>query len=286
MSGGTARSTPVADPPDLAELKRRHRAMWTAGDFSRIAELTLAAGTELVERLRVRPGTEVLDVATGTGNAAIPAAAIGAHVTGLDIAPDLLERGRERAANRALKVEWIEGDAEDLPFADGRFDYVLSTFGVQFAPRHEVAARELARVCAPGGMIGLASWTPHAPPARVLALIASYLPPPGYAALPRWWGVEADVRRLFAGTGVELEFDRATLYFEHDGSTDDFVDFYETYFGPLVVARERLSENGRWNRVRDAVVEIWESANETHAVGEFRAAGEYLVVLGRKRTSP
>lgn len=274
----------LAELAGLADLKRQHRAMWEAGDFARVAELgTLAAGTDLVERVGIGPGMDVVDVATGAGNAAIPAAAAGARVIGLDIAPDLLEKAGKRADNRGLDVEWVEGDAEDLPFADGRFDCVLSTFGVQFAPRHEVAARELARICAPGGIIGLASWTPEAPPMRILALIASYLPPPEFALPPPLWGTEAHVRRLFAGTGVELEFDRGTVHFEHEGSTEEFVNFYETYFGPLVVARERLSADGRWDAVRTGLLEIWEARTASGSC--FRAPAEYLVVVGRKRGS-
>jgi len=276
-----------AEPVDVLELKEQHRAMWAAGDFARIAELTVAVSTDVVERLRLGPGMDVLDVATGTGNAALSAAALGARVTALDLAPELLEKGRERAANRGLGVDWVEGDAMALPFADGRFDVVLSTFGVQFAPRHEVCARELARVCSPVGVIGLANCTPHSPPARVLALIASYLPPPDVDSLPPWsWGVEAHVRRLFAGIGMELEFNVATLHFVYEGSTETFVDFYETYFGPLVAARARLSEDGRWPALRREVVDVWESSNEAWVDGGFRAPADYLVVLGRKAHNP
>lgn len=284
MTDGAGQATVTAESAALVDLKRQHRAMWEAGDFARIAELgTLVAGAALVERVGVHPEMDVLDVATGTGNAALPAAAAGAHVIGLDIAPDLLEKARERAANRGLDVDWMEGDAEDLPFADGRFDRVLSTFGVQFAPRHEVAARELARACAPGALIGLANWTPDAPPMRVLALIASHLPPQELAWPPALWGTETHVRRLFAGTGVELEFDCGTVYFEQEGSTEEFVAFYETYFGPLVAARERLSGDGRWATFRAGLEELWETANVSGAAGTFRAPAKYLLIVGHKR---
>jgi ubiquinone/menaquinone biosynthesis C-methylase UbiE len=276
----------VADVSILTDPKRRHRAMWEAGDLARIAELgTLAAGVDLVERVGIRPGMDVLDVATGTGNAAIPAAAVGARVTGLDIAPGLLEKARERATNRGLDIDWVEGDAENLPFAAERFDCVLSTFGVQFVRRHQVAARELARVCAPAGVIGLANWAPQAPPARSLAVIASYLSSFALGALPMPWGVETHVRRLFAGTGVELEFDKSSVSFEHAGTTQEFVEFYATYFGPLAVARVRLVTDGRWTSLNEQLVEIWDAANESRASG-FRARGECLVVIGRKRRAP
>ncbi len=288
MTTGHARGPASAARTTLADVKRRQRSTWEAGDFARIAELgTLAAGADLVDRVGVRPGMDVLDVATGTGNAALPAAAAGARVTGLDIAPGLLEKAQERARNRGLDVKWVEGDAENLPFADARFGSVLSTFGIQFAPRHEVAARELVRVCAPGGVIGLANWTPDSPPMRVLALVATYLPPPRLAGPPSSWGSEEHVKRLFAGTGVELQFGRGTVYFEHEGSTDEFVAFYASHFGPLVVARQQLSAGPRWNELQDGLVELWQSARQADDGGRFRAPADYLVVRGRKQdTAP
>jgi ubiquinone/menaquinone biosynthesis C-methylase UbiE len=286
VTRGNGQATAAAKPPGRAWPKRQRRSIWEAGDFARIAELgPLAVGVDLVDRVGIRPGVDVLDVATGTGNAAIPAAAAGARVTGLDIAPLLLDIARRRARNRGLEIEWVEGDAENLPFPDGRFECVLSTFGVQFAPRHRVAAHELARVCALGGVIGLANWTPHAAPARVLATVDSYLPSSAAGDPPPLWGVEAHVRHVFAGTGVELEFDESVVYFEHAGSTQDFVDFYATYFGPLAVAREQLSTDGRWNSLGDELVEIWGSVSESRAP-TFRAPSEYLVAIGRKRRTP
>src|SRR5215218_10080531 len=144
----------------VAELKRAHRAIWAAGDYAAVAEvIDEAPPRDLLARVRVAPGEEVLDVATGTGNIAIRAAAAGAQVVGLDLTPELFGTARRRADQWRVAVDWVEGDAEELPFEDGRFDCVLSAFGVQFAPRHEIAARELARVCRPGGRIGLVNWT-------------------------------------------------------------------------------------------------------------------------------
>src|SRR5215208_7297612 len=146
----------------LAELKRTHRATWAAGDYPAVAErIDEVPPRDLLERIEIRPGEDVLDVATGTGNAALRAAAAGANVVGLDLTPERFERARSREAELGVEGDWVEGDAEALPFADESFDAVLSIFGIQFAPRHEITAAELARVCRPGGRIGLVNWTPE-----------------------------------------------------------------------------------------------------------------------------
>src|SRR5687767_4007226 len=143
----------------VSALKEKHHQTWAAGDYSLIAELVEEAGTACAEAAEIQKGQDVLDVATGTGNAALVAAAKGAKVTGLDLTPELFDRARERAKEAGVEVEWVEGDAEDLPFEDASFDRVLSAIGVQFAPRHQVAAEELVRVCKPGGLIVLVNWT-------------------------------------------------------------------------------------------------------------------------------
>src|ERR671910_2810696 len=199
--------------------------MWAAGEYARIAGLIEDDPRfRLVSGVGIGPGMTVLDVATGTGNVAIPAAAQGAQVTGLDLTPELFDRARERAAEAGVEVEWVEGDAEDLPFEDGRFDRVLSTFGIQFAPRHQVAASEALRVTRPGGTIGLVNWTPQGHIGRILKAVGSRLPkPPEYVSPPPLWGDEAHVRELFAPAGVELEFERATNPFVGFGSPEDWV---------------------------------------------------------------
>jgi SAM-dependent methyltransferase len=146
---------------ELTEAQQRARATWAAGDYDTIVEYIWSAGGDLVGRVGVTEGETVLDVACGTGNATIPAAETGADVTGLDITPELLDGGRRRAADAGVEIEWVEGDAEALPFDDGSFDVVLSTFGCMFAPDHQKAAAEIARVVKPGGRIGIAAWTPE-----------------------------------------------------------------------------------------------------------------------------
>jgi SAM-dependent methyltransferase len=229
----------------------------------------------------VNPELEVLDVATGTGNAAIPAAATGAHVIGLDLVPELLAVASRRAGEAGVEVEWVRGDAEDLPFEDGRFDVVLSTLGVQFAPDHELTARELARVCRIGGRIGLCNWTPEGYIGRFFATLGPYMPPPpAHASPPPLWGSETHVEELFAGTGVSLEMERRTVDFEHD-SPAAFIDFMATCYGPLVKGRESLAPQGRWRDLRRDLVALSESLN-TAGDGGFRVPSEYLVVIGER----
>jgi ubiquinone/menaquinone biosynthesis C-methylase UbiE len=262
--------------------KDKHLATWAAGDYEQVADrLVLPLGQRIVSRIGVAPEHEVLDVATGTGSAAIPAAATGARVTGLDLVPDLLAVAARRADEAGVDVEWIAGDAEDLPFEDGRFDVVLSTLGIQFTPDHARSAAELVRVCRPGGRIGLSNWTPEGYIGRFFATLSPYMPPPpAGASPPPLWGSEAHVRELFAGTGVELETTRESVDFEHD-SPAAFIDFMAASYGPLVKAREALEPQGRWEALRDDLIRLSESMNDA-VDGRFHVPSEYLVVIGRR----
>jgi SAM-dependent methyltransferase len=268
----------------VAELKRVHRATWAAGNYSAIAELIdQAPPRDLLAVAGPAPGDEVLDVATGTGNIALRAAAAGGQVVGLDLTPELFGTARRRAGELGVAIDWVEGDAEELPFEDGRFNRVLSAFGVQFAPRHEIVARELARVCRPGGRIGLVNWTPDSQIGEVLKIIGSYMPaPPAYASPPPLWGSEGHVRRLFADTGIELEFARGRNPFRFQ-SAERFVSFFETHYGPTLKARERLTAAGRWEECRAEIVAMALRRNES-TDGELLMPAEYLVVVGTKTT--
>src|SRR5215208_4377202 len=174
------RSAPTKGPSmtAVADLKQTHRAIWAAGAYAEVAkEIDEVPPRDLFRRLAISPGQDVLDVATGTGNLAVRAAAAGAQVVGLDLTPELLAIAHERAERLGVAVEWIEGDAEELPFADAQFDHVLSAFGVQFAPRHHEAAHELARVLRPGGSIGVVNWTPAGQIGELFRILGSYVPP-------------------------------------------------------------------------------------------------------------
>lgn len=266
---------------ELMELKRRARATWAAGDYQSVARSFWDVGARIVRRVGVQPGEDVIDVACGTGNAAIRAAEAGAKVVGLDLAPELFEAGRELAADAGVTVEWREGDAESLPFDDASFDVVLSTFGCMFAPRHDVAAGELVRVLRPGGRIGLCSWTPDGALGDFFRMLASHLPPPSpFAAPPLLWGSRGHVRYLFDGAGISLEFDRESVDFRYD-SVADAVEATAADFGPLVKARELLNPQGRWEALERELVAFFEEHNVA-AGPDVVFPGEYLVVLGRK----
>ena len=268
---------------EMEQLKTAHRATWDSGDYTDVADrFVTPLGRAALESAALAPGAEVLDVATGSGNAAIPAALAGAQVTGLDLAPSLLEIGRRRAAEAGVDVEFVEGDAEDLPFADESFDAVLSVVGVQFAPRHELTANELARVLRPGGRIVLCSWTPRGFIGQFLKTVAPRMPkPPEGASSPPLWGDAEHVRELFADNGVEFDFELRSVDIEY-GSPAGFVDYMAYHYGPLLKARERLSPEGRWDELRSDLVALCERSNLS--ADGFRTSSEYLVANGVKES--
>jgi len=268
---------------EVQAVKAAHRKTWASGDYARIAELVTDVGERVVERAGVRGGCDVLDVAAGTGNASIPAAAAGAHVIATDLTPELFTAGRDRAQRAGVELEWIAADAEDLPFEDERFDYVLSSLGVQFVPRHEVATSELVRVCRPGGTIALGNWAADGYIGRFWTIMGPYLPPPPeFASPPAGWGRIEHVERLFAEYPVDLTFERYALEFEAD-SAETFIDTLTDFYGPLLQARNKLSATGRWEALRNELIALSNELNQAGASG-FRAPSEYLVTLARKRS--
>jgi SAM-dependent methyltransferase len=268
----------------IDQLKAAHRATWDSGDYTDVADrFVIPVGQAALEAAELTPGTAVLDVAAGSGNPAIAAAQAGARVTALDLAPSLLEIGRRRALEAGVEIEWVEGDAEALPFDDESFDVAVSVVGVQFAPRHEVVARELARVVCPGGRIVLASWTPRGFIGQFLKTVAPRMPkPPEGASPPPLWGDDEHVRKLFAGAGVEFEFERRHAEFIY-GSAAGFVDYMAYHYGPLLKARERLSQEGTWDELRRDLVALSERSNVV--MDGFCAPSEYLLARGVKDAS-
>ncbi len=269
--------------PKLADIKDDARTTWATGDYDAMMrqEQLYGVGERLVRHAGVRPGEAVLDVACGTGNAAIPAAAAGADVTGVDLTPRMLEVARQRAADAGVEVAWTEGDAEDLPFEDGRFDVVLSAFGCMFAPRHEVVADELVRVLRPGGRLAVCSWTPQGAFGDFFRTVGAHLPPmPDIVDPPPLWGDEDHVRELFEGTGVHLEFVRETWEIGH-GSAAAAVECYTTAFGPVVEARRLAEAEDRWPQLRDDLLALFDRV-DTSGSERVVFPAEYLVVLGTK----
>jgi ubiquinone/menaquinone biosynthesis C-methylase UbiE len=262
------------------QLKERQRATWTAGDFAEIAKRIETPSLELLDAIGVGDGMTLLDVACGTGNAAIPAAARGAAVTGLDLTPKLLEVARKRAAAEDVEVTLVEGDAENLPFDDDSFDRVTSVFGAMFAPDHGRAAAELVRVCRPGGTVGFCAWTPQGMNGRMFATVGSHMPPPpeGFQP-PILWGEENHVRDLLAPLGVEPAFERLTVAFEAD-SVEEWLATSERDLGPMVMAKAALEPEGKWEALRGDLASLYESHNEA-TDGSMRAQAEYLMTTVR-----
>ncbi|HEY8582184.1 MAG TPA: methyltransferase domain-containing protein [Capillimicrobium sp.] len=266
----------------VADLKQTHRATWAAGDYAAVAEcIDDAPPADLLAHVPVAPGERVLDVAAGTGNVAVKAALAGARVTGLDLTPELLTTAARRAERAGVQVEWVEGDAEALPFEDGAFDAVLSVFGVQFAPRHQHAADELARVCRPGGRIGLVNWTPDGHIGQLFRLLGRYLPaPPDFASPPPLWGDPEHVRALLDGAGIEWTFSRGHNPWRF-ASAEEWTAFMETNYGPTLKARQRLTAEGTWDECRAEIVALAERFNEARD-GSLLIRAEYLVAAGRR----
>ncbi len=262
----------------MEEFKERQRAMWAAGDYGTLSEYIKDVGELVVARAGVETSMRVLDVACGTGNAALPAARAGAHVTGLDLVPELLEGGRRNAAAAGVEIDWVEGDAEELPFDNGAFDRVFSTFGHMFAPRHRRTADEIVRVCRKGGVVAICCWTPEGTVGDVFRASGSYMPPPpDFAAPPILWGTEEHVREMFGSAATDIEFERhsATIVWE---SIEGFADFFMDRFGPMVTARQMLGD--RFGELRDEVLAIWADNNEADD-GRLVLPQEYLLSVVR-----
>ncbi|MEX1141065.1 MAG: class I SAM-dependent methyltransferase [Thermoleophilaceae bacterium] len=265
---------------DFDAIKQVQQQVWSAGDFTRLATTMTIVGEELCEAVDVLPGERVLDVACGNGNATLAAArrAWGGTV-GLDYVPELLEHGRARAAVDGLDVEWVEGDAEQLPFEDASFDVVLSTFGVMFAPDQERAASELLRVCRPGGRIGMANWTPGGLVGQLMATVAKHAPPPPGVAPPPLWGTEERLRQLL-GDGVARLDAPAAAFKNRYRSADHFLDFLRTHFGPVKVALEQLDEAGQQALAAD-IRDVLERFDECDGPA-LVAPAEYLEVVATR----
>jgi SAM-dependent methyltransferase len=265
---------------DDTELKARHRAMWASGDYPTMVEtFLLPLGPRLVEACGIGPNDRVLDVAAGTGNASIPAAATGAHVTASDLTPELLEAGKARTS---LELDWVEADAEALPFEDASFDVVISAIGVMFAPFHQVAADELARVCRPGGTIGLLSWTPEGMLGALFRLMGPFAPPPPAGAQsPPLWGSEQHLNELLGSRVLMRSQERDVLDVQAFAEPRDYGRHFKERYGPTISIRANAEKNGRadeFDAALDAFCEEWNRGN-----GRARFEMEYLLSVATRR---
>jgi len=263
---------------DVAGFKQAQRRVWSSGDYPDIAQRIESAAEHVVASAGVEAGHDVLDVATGSGNVAILCAQRGANVTGLDLTPELFDAARRRAAAANVTCEWVEGDAEELPYPDDSFDRVLSTFGTMFAPRHERAAAELVRVCRPGGTVAVAAWTPDGGNGKMFKTVSSHMPPPPPDLKPpTLWGTEEHMRELLEPHGAELEFTRANVTFEAE-SPEAWLEYNERVLGPMVMARAALEPQGKWEALHEDLLRLYHELN-LERDGSFRAEGEYLVTV-------
>lgn len=264
---------------ELARAKQGARAAWSAGDFTRFADMIGESRDRLLGLLTIRPGDEVLDVGCGIGNLALEAARTGATVTGVDIAPEMVAGACRAAEEAGSPVRFIEGDAEELPVASASADVVMSSFACMFAPRHSVAAGELARVLRPGGRMGVLTWTPDSDIGQFIRVTAPHMPPPpAVAQSPLLWGDEDHVRGIFADTGLAISFEAGTVTFPRM-PVQEIIDVHIREFGPLVAARAMLEPQGRWQALADDVTAFF--AGKADADGTVTFVSDYVVVLGR-----
>jgi SAM-dependent methyltransferase len=266
-----------------SQLKSRHRAMWASGDYPSMVETFLTPlGPRLVEACGIEPGMRVLDIAAGTGNASIPAAQRGASVVASDLTPELFDAGRARAAAAGVELEWVEADAENLPFEDGSFDVVMSAIGVMFAPHHRESAAELVRVCRPGGMIGLLSWTPEGMIGALFRTMGPFAPtPPPGAQPPPLWGSESHLRDLL-GDSVELRTPvrdvlEVTAFTEPTG----FAEHFKARYGPTLATQANARRNEQepeFLATLDRLFQDWNRGTGERARFEL----EYLLTTGTR----
>jgi SAM-dependent methyltransferase len=266
---------------ELDPIKTKHRAMWALGDYDRVStDVIPELGTVIADAATIKPGERVLDVAAGSGNASLPAAAAGARVTATDLTPELLEIGRQRASARGLELTWEEADAEHLPYGDADFDVTMSCVGVMFAPFHQPVADELVRVTRPGGRIALINWTPGGFIGQLFAAMRPFVPapPPGATPGPRW-GDEEHVRGLFGDSAQTLDAQQRTLRVDTFASAEQFRDFFAAYYGPTIAAYRNVADDPqRTEELNRALVELADQFGAGSGVMEW----EYLLVVAER----
>lgn len=266
--------------PEMSLIKEKMKDAWSAGDFGVIAKIIEDEGRNFISRLNIKRGDRVLDVACGNGNLAIPAAKLGAEVTGVDIVSDLIRQARERAKAEGLNVQFHEGDAEAMPYKDNEFDLVVSMFGAMFCPRPDIATAELLRVCKRGGRIAMANWTPDGFTGKMFKLSASYVPPPPEVPPSVLWGDEEIVKVRFGGRVSDLKFRRLSLLMNIPMPPQTVVEHFKQYFGPTQKTFMALDEEGQ-KKYRNDYTKLWEEYNISKD-GNTVVDSEYLEVIATK----
>jgi SAM-dependent methyltransferase len=265
--------------PEMVRLKSGLRGMWMSGDYDRFSRYMEAGARGFYERLEVAPGCRLLDVGCGAGQLALMAARDGVDVTGVDIAPNLVERAAARARGEGLEARFLEGDAEDLPFEDHTFDVVVSLVGAMFAPQPDRVAGELLRVCSPGGTIAMANWTADGFIGRMLKTVAGFIAPNGTPS-PLLWGDERRVRERLGRGAAELHLARRHFLFDYPFPPEEVVEFFARYYGPTHRAFETLDAVAG-ERLRRELVDLWSSANLAQG-GVTMVQAEYLEVIAQR----
>jgi ubiquinone/menaquinone biosynthesis C-methylase UbiE len=279
-SPATVSQTRQSGPAGLEAVKARQQGTWSSGDYAIVGTTLQIVGESLCEALDIRPGQKVLDVAAGNGNATLAAARRWCDVTSTDYVPALLERGRERAAAERLKIEFREADAEALPFADGSFDVVVSTFGVMFTPDQERCAAELLRVCRPGGKIGLANWTPEGFIGQLFKTIGKHMPPPAGVKSPALWGTRARLAELFGSDAASIKAEPRNFVFRYR-SPEHWLDVFKTYYGPLLKTFAAL-EPAAQSALRGDIMALINRFNRS-GDGSAIVPSEYLEIVITRR---
>ncbi|MBY8977783.1 methyltransferase domain-containing protein [Rhodobacteraceae bacterium NNCM2] len=266
--------------PDFAAIKTKQRAAWGSGDYAIVGVTLQIVGEDLAEAVDIRPGEHVLDVAAGNGNATLAAARRFAQVTSTDYVETLLQKGRARAEAEGMSVAFQNVDAEDMPFADGAFDTVLSTFGVMFTPNQQQSAAEMMRVCRPGGKIGLANWTPEGFIGALFKTIGKYVPPPAGVASPALWGTEAHLDHLFGAEAASIEVTRRHFNFRYR-SVGHWLELFRDFYGPVHKAFAALPPERQDDLANDlsACAHAFNRATD----GGMVVPSEYLEVVITKR---
>jgi SAM-dependent methyltransferase len=263
--------------PELSTLKARLKATWSDGDYGVVAENLQKSAGDFLARYPIEPGTRVLDVACGTGQVAFPAAAAGARVTGIDIAPNLIAQARARAEAEGVDIRFDEGDAEALPYADASFDLVITLIGAMFAPRPDRVASELTRVCRPGGHIVMANWTPEGFVGSMFKTVGKHVPPSPLMPSPLQWGVEDIVRHRLKDGITDLRLTKRLYDFDYPFAPSRVVEFFRTYFGPVKQAFAALDEDGQ-AALHEDLERLWATHNRS-GNGRTHLGAEFLEVV-------